>query len=219
MSGDVFLMLHSMGYEAFYGKIMSDDKECARQAFKSMGIDGVDLHRTFKPIHELEHLIMNPRFNLAKSSDIPYSLVESLIEEIWLHNIRGYAKEIEKNLSEGLGFLHPHLVFGNSKTIGEAINRIAMENFSTPARNKTKESIVYDLLNCFYERMDEPFREGHAGDDHSCNRYSFSHALVRSAQRQFSFSKKLIEDEQATLWRRFCLHMKLAVMKKAKRNV
>ena len=214
----IFFMLRNMGYEKYLSYSIREDHECAWEAIKKscLPIDLKSFRAIDKPIHEVEHLVMNKNFSLYEEGKQSYSLFESVVEEFFINFLREEnPKFLHKDNIESVALifqiLWSELIFKENECIQDALNRLASESFTTTARNKVKNSIIYDLKSSFKDRLDLKI-------DSQKVRVEFIQSLINSCIHLFSFDKGLIEEENALMWRRFALQMKLEVLKKSKRK-
>lgn len=168
-------------------------------------------------VHELEHLIMDPDFDLKTGRSSSHSGVESVMEEVLSWGLADSADADGKFIvADGA----PDYLYPGAKTVGEAVGAIASATISDPVRRKIRDSAVHRLRTVFKSVMGSPLEDGAdefaplfgLREGHSLGGV-LAHAFTQHVESKYDDWKDLITEEREEGWRKFNLLLRKEMMK------
>ena len=179
-----------------------------------------DAPRSF--IHELEHKILDPDFDLSSSSEegfrapsTSHGPVESLMEEALSWGFRGKGG-IGNDEKTGVAINAYDYIIKGHTIVKDAIQGIAAAPMSNPTRKKIRESVVYSLKREFKNVMGkmlednidkETAKMANTGE-HTSYGFALSYRFVKLVETQFDAWKDILETTHEESWKRFNLNLK-----------
>jgi hypothetical protein len=182
-------------------------------------------------IHELEHLILDPDFDLDSGKSASHSGVESVMEEVlsW-----GFSGAVEDDGKFIVGDSAPDYLFPGAKTVAEALAAIAGATISSPERRKIRDSAVHRLKTVFKDVMGQSLkrRPSETGGQALRKRLEAVNAafglssanslggalgqgFTQLVESKYGDWKQVMTEEREDGWRKFNLHLKAEMRKLA----
>lgn len=169
-------------------------------------------------IHELEHLIMDPDFDLDTGKSSSHSGVESVMEEVlgW-----GFSGDVDDDGKFIVADGAPDYMYPGAKTVQEAVDAVAGAPVSSAARKAIRDSAVHRLKTLFKDVMGSALDDD-AGEvlekavgmhNSTSLKYALAHAFTQHVESEYDDWKAVMTEEREDGWRKFNLLLKKEMMK------
>lgn len=161
-------------------------------------------------LHEFEHLVFDPNFDL-KSGKSGHHPVEGAMDEAFTAGIRNMDKLVDGAYDAS----ESHLI-GDSKTVKEALDRIAGAPISTKEKKRVRDAAVDEARRLFADYLEKPLNEDAELDQplvkgcHKAAPWSIqlTVSFLNSVLKRYDSWKELMAEGQEVIWRRFVLNVR-----------
>lgn len=169
-------------------------------------------------VHEMEHLVLDPAFDLISGDKPGNHPVEASMDEALSAGMGGYTDSIAE------GGYEPSEKFlrGDASTVGEALDRIKSAPVSTKEKKRIRDAAYSDLERALGKYRDKPLDEdANVRVTQNCNPGApwitqISVIFLDGVVKRYAHWKDVMAEGMEDVWRRFVLNAKNELRKAVK---
>lgn len=171
-------------------------------------------------VHEMEHLVLDPAFDLISGEKPGNHPVEASMDEALTAGMAGYTDEIAE------GGYEPSEKFlrGDAATVGETLDRIKSAPVSTREKKRIRDAAYSDLERALGKYRDRPLDEDadlEQAVTPNCRRNApwitqISVIFLDGVVKRYAHWKDVMAEGMEDVWRRFVLNAKNELRKAVK---
>lgn len=172
-------------------------------------------------VHEMEHLVLDPAFDLISGDSPGNHPVEASMDEALSAGMGGYVDSIAE------GGYEPSEAFlrGGAQTVGEVLDRIKSAPVSTKEKKRIRDAAHAELeraLGAYRDRALDEDADLEKAVTPNCRKNApwitqISVVFLDGVVKRYAHWKNVMAEGMEDVWRRFVLHAKNELRKAVKR--